>query len=96
MKRNSILSLLFAGFFVLSLAGFAFADTEETEMSASESSRHNEQSIYAPGSWQYEGPVEAGRLPMGEDLSEAKSDGDEGFTLRESGGITFREEVDTE
>ncbi len=94
MKRNSILSLLLAGFFVFTFAGVALAETGE--MSPSDSSRHDEPSIYAPGSWQYEGPVEAGSLPMGEDLSKAQSNGDEGFTLRESGGITFREEVDTE
>ena len=95
MKRNYILSLLFAGVFVFSMAGVGLAYMEGTERPV-EGFRLDESSIYAPGSWQYEGPVEAGSLPMGQDLSNAKTGGDEGFTLIESGGITFRQEVDGE
>ena len=99
MKRYSILSLMFAGFFVFTLAGVALADMDRSERpveSLQYNQTSNETDFYAPGSWQYEGPVEAGSLPMGEDLSKAQSGGTEGFTIHESGGIPFRGEVDSE
>lgn len=46
-------------------------------------------------SWQYEGFVEAGALPRGEDISRAKLGGNEGFILKEFGGVVFRVGVDT-
>lgn len=96
MKRYSILSLMFAGFFVFTLAGVALADMDRSERPV-ESLQSNQtgNDFYAPGSWQYEGPVEAGSLPMSENLSQAQPSGDsEGFTVHEYGGITFREEID--
>lgn len=101
MKRYSILSLMFAGFLVFTLAGVAIADMDRSERpveSLQSSQTANETDFYAPGAWQYEGPVEAGSIPMSEELSEpqAQSDANEGFTLHESGGIPFRGEVDTE
>lgn len=96
MKRNYILSLLVAGVFVFSMAGVALAEQMYGTERPVENFQNDELSIYAPGSWQYEGLIEAGSLPMGEDLSRAPTGGDEGFTLRESGGITYRLEVDVE
>lgn len=49
----------------------------------------------APGSWQYEGPVEAGNLPKGEDLSKAQAGDIDGFIKAEYGGVVYRVGIDT-
>ena len=99
MKRYSILSLMLAGFFVFTLAGVALADMDRSERpveSLQNNQTGNETSFYAPGSWQYEGAVEAGSLPMSETLSKGQPSGNsEGFTVHEYGGIPFREEIDS-
>lgn len=94
MRPKSVLTLMFAGFFLVALAGVAPADWEGTYDSEMYKS---EEVTSSPGaeSWQYEGAVEAGALPpKGEDLSEATFGGTEGFILNEYGGVIFREEVD--
>ncbi|MBI5342069.1 MAG: hypothetical protein HZB63_01880 [Deltaproteobacteria bacterium] len=94
MKKNTVLSMLFAGMFLAASAGFALADMEEMPVN-DRFPGSQDTSIYAPGSWQYEGPVDTGKLPPSDDLSNAQSGADD-FPQHESGGILFREGVDTE
>jgi len=94
MKKNTVLSMLFAGMFLAASAGVALADMEEMPVT-DRFPGSEDTSIYAPGSWQYEGPVDTGNLPPSDDLSNAQSGADE-FPQLESGGILFREGVDTE
>lgn len=49
----------------------------------------------APGSWQYEGPVEAGSFPKGQDLSKAQTGITDGFIKSEYGGVVYRVGIDT-
>ena len=51
--------------------------------------------IGAPGSWQYEGAIEAANLPKGEDLSIAKTGSSDDFAKAEAGGLVYRIGVDS-
>ncbi len=93
MKKQSVLSMLFAGMFLAATAGFALANMDD--MSTSDQSGIPGQERYE-GSWQYEGPAETGSLPPGEDLSKAQSGVTDDFPIHEGGGLQFREGVDTE
>ena len=93
MKRNRVLSMLFAGMFLAASAGIVLADMEE---SPAWEPYQGEEASGPSGSFQYEGAVETGSLPPGEDLSNARSGEMEDFTIHESGGIEFRQEVDAE
>jgi hypothetical protein len=57
--------------------------------------RQDYQIFSAPGSWQYEGPVAAGNLPKGEDLSKAQTGDSDGFVKAEYGGVVYRIGIDT-
>jgi hypothetical protein len=49
----------------------------------------------AVGDWQIAGPVEAGSLPKGEDLTKAKTGDLNAFAKVEYGGLVYRVGIDT-
>jgi hypothetical protein len=96
MKQMSFLALLFAALFMFLSTGTGLAgeygETSESYMPK------GEEGMIAPdpaSSWQFEGAVETGTLPRGEDLSEAKSGVTDEIPSHESGGLLFREGFDT-
>ena len=104
MKQMSVLALLFAALFLVFSTGTAsagwYGESSRSDMSSEEERSSSDIGKGPPdsvstGSWQYEGPVETGTIPMGEDLSEAQSGVSDEVPTQESGGLKFREELDS-
>ncbi len=104
MKQMSVLALLFGALFLVFSTGTAsagwYGETSGKDMSSSEESSSSDVGAspadpVTSGSYQYEGPVETGTLPRGEDLSEAQSGVEDDIPSQEAGGIQFREEFDS-
>jgi len=104
MKQMSVLALLFAGLFLVFSTGTSsagwYGESSRSDMSSEEESSSSDIGKGPPdsvstGSWQYEGPVETGTIPMGEDLSEARSGVSDEVPTQESGGLQFREGLDS-
>ncbi|MBI5575175.1 MAG: hypothetical protein HY896_02290 [Deltaproteobacteria bacterium] len=95
MKKSFVFSILFAGIFLAASAGIALADMMTEEAPAWETYQGEE--VYGPtGSFQFEGAVETGSLPPGEDLSEAQTGVTDEFPIYEAGGLPFRVGIDSE
>ncbi len=84
MKKIGGMAMVAAAVIILVSGGQAFS-----------AERQNSHFFSAPGSWQYEGPVVAGSLPQGEDLSKARTGIADGSAGAEYGGVFFRAGIDT-
>lgn len=92
MKRNSIVTALIMGTFLVAGASPALAEWYDPASLDSQQSYQREGSD--PGQYEFSAPVETGSLPMGEDLSAAKSGAMDEFESHENGAITFRNGID--
>lgn len=93
MIRKYVFTMVMTGVFLVAGVGTALSNWDEKP--ASDMSSNESMSPSDAGSSYTEGPSETGSLPKGEDLSNAQTGITEGFTLREYGGVIFREEVDS-
>ncbi|MBI5575177.1 MAG: hypothetical protein HY896_02300 [Deltaproteobacteria bacterium] len=65
-----------------------------TGVQAFSAEKQDTYSFSAPGSWQYESPVESGNLPNGEDLSTAQTGTTDDFDKAAFGGVVYRIGID--
>ena len=89
MKRNSIVTALITGVFLVAGSGLALAEWNGT---ASPESYPGPESDL--GRYEFSAPMETGNLPMKEDLSSRKSDTSDLVEKYESGGVIFRKGID--
>lgn len=85
MKKLTGLSAVTAAVVILATGGLASA-AEKQDLSF----------LSSTGSWQFEGSVETGRLPGGENLSKAQTGNSNGFAEAEHGGVVYRVGIDTQ
>lgn len=84
MKKIGGMAMVAAAVIIIVSGGQAFS-----------AERQDSHFFSAPWSWQYEGPVVAGSLPEGEDMSKARTGAADESVKAEYGGVVYRAGVDT-